>query len=32
MKNIKEFCLKNNIEYSSIEEAWLNFSVEGNKK
>jgi DNA-binding XRE family transcriptional regulator len=32
MKNIKEFCLKNDIEYSSIEEAWLNFSVEGNKK
>lgn len=32
MKNIKEFCLKNNIEYSSIEEAWLDFSVEGKEK
>ena len=31
MKSIKEFCLKNNIEYSSIEEAWLDFSVEGRK-
>lgn len=29
MKNIKEFCLKNNIEYSGIEEAWLNYKVEG---
>ena len=31
MKSIKEFCLKNDIEYSSIEEAWLDFSVEGKK-
>ena len=27
MKNIKEFCLKNKIEYSDVEEAWLNFKV-----
>ena len=32
MKNIKEFCLKNDIDYSSIEEAWLDFSVEGKEK
>lgn len=32
MKNIKEFCLKNDIDYSSIEEAWLEFSVEGREK
>ena len=32
MKNIKEFCLKNDIDYSSIEEAWLDFSVEGREK
>lgn len=23
MKNIKEFCLRNDIEYASVEEAWL---------
>ena len=28
MKNIKEFCLKNNIDYTGIEEAWLDFKVE----
>lgn len=27
MKNIKEFCLKNDIEYSNVEEAWLDFEV-----
>ena len=32
MKKIKEFCLKNDIDYSSIEEAWLYFSVEGKEK
>lgn len=26
MKSIKEFCLKNDVDYSSIEEAWLDFS------
>lgn len=25
MKNIKEFCLKNDIDYASVEEAWLDF-------
>ena len=28
MKNIKECCLKNNIDYTGIEEAWLDFKVE----
>ena len=28
MKNLKEFCLKNNIDYTGIEEAWLDFKVE----
>lgn len=27
MKNIKEFCLKNDIAYSSLEEAWLDYEV-----
>lgn len=27
MKNIKEFCLKNDIEYSGLEEAWLDYEV-----
>lgn len=31
MKNIKEFCHKNNIDYARIEEAWLNFKVGGNE-
>ncbi|MBC6680333.1 helix-turn-helix domain-containing protein [Zhenpiania hominis] len=29
MKKIKGFCLSHNIEYASIEEAWLNFKAEG---
>ena len=32
MKNIKEFCLKNDIDYAGVEEAWLDFKVEGNSK
>lgn len=28
MKHIKEFCLRNSIEYSGIEEAWLDYKVE----
>ena len=28
MKNISEFCLKNDLEYTGLEEAWLNFKVE----
>lgn len=31
MKNIKEFCHKNNIDYAGVEEAWLNFKVGGNE-
>ncbi|MDU2829674.1 MAG: helix-turn-helix transcriptional regulator [Anaerococcus sp.] len=32
MKNIKEFCLKNDLEYKDLEESWLNFKVEGKSK
>lgn len=32
MKNIKDFCLKNDIEYTDIEKAWLDFKVEGHSK
>lgn len=28
MKKIKEFCLKNDIKYFGVEEAWLDFAVE----
>ena len=28
MKNIKEFCLKNDIAYTDVEEAWLDYTVE----
>lgn len=28
MKNIKEFCFNNNIEYTNIEEAWFNYDLE----
>ncbi|NEU03618.1 helix-turn-helix domain-containing protein [Clostridium senegalense] len=31
MKNIKEFCLKNDIEYSGLEEAWLDYEVKKQK-
>ena len=31
MKSIKAFCLRNNIEYASIEEAWLDYTVEGKR-
>lgn len=31
MKKIKEFCLSQDIEYTSIEDAWLNFKAEGKK-
>jgi len=27
MKHIKEFCLRNGIEYSGIEEAWLDYTA-----
>ncbi|WP_049691412.1 helix-turn-helix domain-containing protein [Anaerococcus jeddahensis] len=32
MKNIKEFCLKNDLEYTGLEESWLNFKVERKSK
>lgn len=32
MKNIKEFCLKNDVDYTGVEEAWLDFKVEGKSK
>lgn len=32
MKNIKEFCLKNDIDYASVEEAWLDYTVEVKEK
>ena len=31
MKSIKAFCDRNNIEYSNVEEAWLNYKTEGKK-
>jgi len=32
MKNIKEFCLKHDVDYTDVEEAWLDFKVEGKSK
>lgn len=32
MKNIKDFCTKNDIEYAPVEEAWLNFKAEEKTK
>lgn len=32
MRNIKEFCLRNHIEYSPIETAWLDYTSEGAAK
>lgn len=31
MKNIKAFCLKNDVDYTGVEEAWLDFKVKGKK-
>lgn len=31
MKNIKIFCEKHNIEYTKVEETWLNFHLEVKK-
>jgi hypothetical protein len=28
MKSINAFCLKNNIPYETIEEAWLDYKIE----
>jgi len=27
MKNIKEFCLKYDVDYTGVEDAWLDFKV-----
>lgn len=32
MKSIKAFCANNDIDFSTVEEAWFNYVVEGNKK
>ena len=32
MKNIKAYCLENKFDYSDLEEAWLNYTVEVTKK
>lgn len=32
MKNIKEFCFRNDLEYQDLEEAWLNFCVNSSNK
>ena len=31
MKNIKKFCLEHEVDYSGVEEAWLDFEVEGKR-
>lgn len=31
MKNIKDFCTRNNIEYRFLEEAWLDSRMEDKK-
>lgn len=28
MKSIKEFCLKHDVDFSVLEEAWLNYKTE----
>ena len=32
MRSIKAFCLESDIEYSTLEEAWLDFAVEAKGK
>ena len=32
MKNIKEFCLKYDVDYTGVEEAWLDFEVRSKSK
>ena len=32
MKSIKAFCLKNDMDQTGVEEAWLDFKVEGKSK
>ena len=31
MKNIKKFFLEHDVDYSGVEEAWLDFEVEGKR-
>lgn len=31
MKSIKEFCLKHDVDFSALEEAWLNYKTEDKK-
>ena len=31
MKNIKKFSLEHDVDYSGVEEAWLDFEVEGKR-
>ncbi len=31
MKHIKKFCLEHDVDYSGVEEAWLDFEVEGKR-
>lgn len=32
MKSLKAFCANNDMDFSSLEEAWLDYIVEGSKK
>lgn len=32
MKNIKKFCFNHDIDYSTVEEAWLNYTVKTREK
>ena len=32
MKNIKAFCLEHDVDYSDVEEAWLDFEVRSKSK
>ena len=32
MKNIKEFCLEHDVDYSDVEEEWLDFEVRSKSK
>lgn len=27
MKNLKKFCINNNLPYSNLEDAWLNYAI-----
>ncbi len=32
MKNIKSFCLKNDVDYAPLEQSWLHFELQAEKK